>query len=220
MFSGRRRCTHRRCRRVTGVCLAALGILSLPASIALASSATWDGNSAIGTPGDGVNWNDANNWTTDGVTDTAPSSSADLTFGGGTVGQINLNGNQSVSSLHFTAGFALDALGTADTLNLNSGNITIDPSVIATINAELAENALTITGGGTLIASQINSSEPITVDGSTLIIDATSSRDFSGFDTDSTGAVLINESNTIYGNVDNNGTLTIAAGKSLSSRSG
>ena len=72
-----------------------------------AATATWDGNSAVGVVGDGVNWTNPNNWTTNGVVDSLPPNTLpgdDLTFGGGTVGTINLQGNEFANSLTFTAG--------------------------------------------------------------------------------------------------------------------
>ena len=60
--------------------------------------------------GDGVSWSNPDNWTTDGIVDAAPSNASpgdDLTFGGGTVGQINLQANRVANSLTFTAGFTL-----------------------------------------------------------------------------------------------------------------
>ena len=158
----------------------------------------------------------ANNWTTNGVVDTAPSGSDDLTFGGGTVGTINLGGNRNVSSLHFTAGFTLGAPATSNTLNLNNGDIAVDPAIVATINAPLFGNDLAVVDGGILqVVSQI-SAQLTTVDGSTLMIDGTSTGNAGGFITDSTGTVTINAAKTISNNVTNNGTFNVNAATTIS----
>jgi autotransporter-associated beta strand protein len=118
----------------------------------LATSATWDGNASIGAPGDGTNWPNPDNWTSNGVVDAAPPNSTpgdDLTFGLGTVGQIQLQANRFANSLTFNAGFTL--IGASDTLTLATGDITVGPGVSTAIDAQLAgTSGLSKLGDGTL----------------------------------------------------------------------
>ena len=114
------------------------------------AAVVWDGDSAVGTAGDGVSWTDANNWT-NGAVDTLPSGGApgdDLTFGGGTVGTINLGGNQFANSLTFNAGFTLGTFATANQLTITTG--VVNTTAAATINAVIAgASGLTLAAGST-----------------------------------------------------------------------
>lgn len=179
----------------------------------------WDGDAAVGTPGDGVSWNDANNWTSDGVVDAAPAIGDDLTFGGGTPGVIDLDGPQSANSIHFTAGFTLGTSNTNDLLSLGTGSkITVDPSVAATINAVLVGGDVTVTGGGTLTIFKRSSNNSITVDGSTLDINGTSTNTFGNFIVDAGGTVGINASNSINSTITNAGNFDVNAPLTLSNQ--
>ena len=78
-------------RRRSLFVLAAAAVVSAPSAPLLAAAAVWDGDAAIGTPGDNATWSNAANWTTGGVVDTAPTDTApgdDLTFGNGTAGGV------------------------------------------------------------------------------------------------------------------------------------
>ena len=118
----------------------------------------WDGG------GDGITWTDPLNWSGDFV----PSPADSLVFGAGPVRTIRLNGNQAEDSLRFTQNFTLGSYGTSNTLTNGSGNVVVDPTVAATINAGYAgTNGLNLSGGGTLYLASTNSlfSGNIFVDG-------------------------------------------------------
>ena len=109
-----------------------------------AAAVAWEGDTG-GTPGDAVSWTDANNWT---ATPSGITPGDDLTFGLGTVGTINLGGNQIANSLTFNASFSLGPLLTTDQLTITSGNVTA--TAAATINAIIAgTSGLTLTAGST-----------------------------------------------------------------------
>ena len=55
MAMGRRYRGNRREIRNAGIYLTVLSILALQTGAALATSAVWDGDSSVGTPGDGMN---------------------------------------------------------------------------------------------------------------------------------------------------------------------
>ena len=134
--------------------------------------ATWEGNSAPG--GDGVNWTNADNWTTDGMADVAPPATSpgdDLTFGNGTIGTINLQGNEFANSLAFNAGFTLDAPGSTNTLTLASGSISVGSLDSATMNASVAgTDGLNLSGAGTLVLDGANNYTGATnINGGTLV---------------------------------------------------
>ena len=129
----------------------------------------WDGNT-LPTPGDGFLWTDPLNW----AGDTVPLSSDALVFdnpGAGinpTVGTILLNGNQTADSLTFNQNYTLGAYGTSNVLTNTSGNVTVNPGTLATINASYGgTSGIFLSGGGTLF---LNNPSPtfggsITVDG-------------------------------------------------------
>lgn len=97
-----------------------------------------------------------------------PAAGDDLTFGDGTLGTIQLNGNQTANSLTFDSSFTLGAFGTSNLLTNTSGNISVLTGITGTINASYAgTNGITLSGGGTLF---LNHPAPtfggnITVDG-------------------------------------------------------
>jgi hypothetical protein len=104
----------------------AAGVLYGSPGSLLAASDHWDGLAAVGNKGDGVNWTDADNWTSNGLVDALPSTTApgdDITFGSGMPATINLDGNELANSLTFNAGFTLDAPATTHTLTLSSGTV-------------------------------------------------------------------------------------------------
>src|SRR4051794_2267063 len=116
-------------RRARRAIFAAVALAMAASHSARAASSTWDGNAAVGTAGDGVNWSDANNWTTAGVVDTAPSDIGpgdDVTFNSGAAGAINLSADRFANSLAFNDSYSLDPTATknAHMLTLTGGAIT------------------------------------------------------------------------------------------------
>ena len=128
------------------------------------AQSTWDGN-ALPTPGDGFLWTNPLNWSGDVLP-----GGAGVTFANplATVGTVQLNGNQVADSLTFTQSFTLGAYGTSNVLTNTSGNVSVDPGVLATINASYGgTSGIFLYGGGTLF---LNHPSPlflgnITVDG-------------------------------------------------------
>jgi hypothetical protein len=177
-----------------------------------AQSATWTG------AGDGTSWTDPNNW------DTLPPNTSpgdDLTFGGGTAGTIQLQGNELANSIAFNAGFTLDSPLSTDSLTISTGNVSVGSSVSSTINAIIAgSNGFNFAGPGTLTISGSNSYTGGTnVNGGTLIASGPNSLT-TGTISVATGATLMLAANTTLGGVitqngnfaiENNVTATIAA---------
>jgi fibronectin-binding autotransporter adhesin len=200
--------------------VALLPTLAVPAfSVsALAAAANWDGNAPVGVVGDGTNWSNPNNWTIGGAVDTAPSNTApgdDLTFGGGTVGQINLQANRFANSISFSAGFTL--FGTTDTLTVSTGNITVSASASATIDTELAgSNGLNKLGTGTLNLDLTDSFTGATnVSAGTLA--ALGSGSLPGATTiASAGTLDLNSNVTLSGNLTSSGTVAVGFGSTAS----
>jgi autotransporter-associated beta strand protein len=182
-----------------------------------AATANWDGDSAVGVPGDGVNWSNADNWDENGVADTAPSSTSpgdDLTFGGGTVGTINLgSADRYANSITFTAGFTLGTQGSTAKLNISSGDVTVDSGVSATINAMLGNDNLTLDGGGTLTLTGNNDfrSGNITVDNGILVAGYITSLGFGSEQINANGTLDLNTANSGIGSITNAGTININA---------
>ena len=161
--------THRRI--LCAIMAAGVGVGS-PAAL-LAAASNFDGDAAIGTPGDNATWSNANNWTTGGVVDTAPSDVApgdDLTFGSGTAGGvIDLTTARVANSITFNKNYALGLSATALVLTDTAGSFTVNSGVTGTVNAVLAgANGLSLTGGGTLLLNRSTGNTftgNITVDG-------------------------------------------------------
>jgi len=118
-----------------------------------AQDAVWNGNSAAsGTPGNGVTWSSANNWTRGGFNDVAFAAEDNVIFdAGSSIQHINLDADQTVAAITFTAPYTVEN----HKLRVLSGNITVASGVTATISSDLeADNAnrsLRKLGGGTLI---------------------------------------------------------------------
>lgn len=108
---------------------------------------TWDG-ATLPTPGDGLLWTDALNW------------SGDVLPGGGdvifanpaaSVGTIYLNGDQTSNTLTFTVNDTIGAYGTSNLLTNSTGLVTVNLGVFATMNASYAgTNGVSLSGGGSL----------------------------------------------------------------------
>jgi fibronectin-binding autotransporter adhesin len=180
--------------------------------------ATWEGNSAAG--GDGVNWTNSHNWTTNGVADVAPPATApgdDLTFGNGTVGTINLQGNEFANSLTFNAGFTLDAPGSTNTLTLASGNVNVGSSVFAAINSKLAgAGGLNLSGAGSLLLDGTDTySGGTTINGGTLVAGGGSALPVGSINVGSGGSLLIDAGTGGNYDVTNNGSIQVAANQTL-----
>jgi fibronectin-binding autotransporter adhesin len=179
-------------------------------------SVTWDGDSSVGNIGDGINWTDPNNWSVNGVPDTAPNTVApgdNLTFGGGTVGQINLDGNQLANSLTFNAGFTLDPVGSSNSLALGNGAVNVGSGVSAAVNANITgSSGLILSGGGTLTLNGSNGySSGTTVTAGTLTIAGTLSLAGGTVNTASTGTINLNANSSITGTLTNSGSVYVNA---------
>lgn len=112
----------------------------------------WNGDSAVGTPGDGNSWSDANNWTRGGNADQAFVAEDNVIFAAGSSqSTINLAGDRTVAAGTFEAAYTL----TGDTLKILSGNVTVDDGVTATIESDLAaestNHSVRKLGAGTLL---------------------------------------------------------------------
>ena len=192
--------------------------------------ATWEGTT-LG--GDGVTWTNANNWTTNGVADVLPPNTSpgdDLTFGVGTPGTINLNGNEIADSLTFNAnGFILDSSGSTNVLTNVTGSITVGSTDTATINSILAgsgSTSLKLSGGGTLILNNADTYAGATnVNAGTLVVGNSSAIYPSGVLTVASGAGFLIDippaptTVTFNTSVSNSGSFTIDSGDSFVSNS-
>jgi autotransporter-associated beta strand protein len=190
--------------------------------IVFADSATWTGL------GDGVSWTDANNWTA------LPSGGSDVTFGSGTVGTIQLDGNEYANSLAFNAGFTLDSPGNTDTLTLMTGGISVGPGVTAAINSQIstpASTGINVNGSGTLIVTAANpSNAQLTVNSGTLVPSGTSWLPLEYTLNVSTSGVVVlgsgisNGVSAWNGNINQNGTMDVQGyyidGESMSQNAG
>jgi glucose/arabinose dehydrogenase len=99
------------------------------------TDAVWDGNAAVGTAGNGMSWNDANNWTRGGTTDQVMVASDRVVFAPGSSSMsVDLQGNRTAGAVLFQAGYDL----TGGTLTVRSGDISVDAGVVASINGGVA----------------------------------------------------------------------------------
>jgi autotransporter-associated beta strand protein len=130
--------------------IASAVVIAITARSSLAGSSVWTGN------GDGVNWNNANNWDSSGAPG-VPTGANDLFFEGPANTTINLNANRGCASISFdTANDALGAAGTSNTLTPSSTVVTMG-DYNGTINAVLAgENGLYVDGMGQLTLTNSN----------------------------------------------------------------
>ncbi|MCA9263113.1 MAG: right-handed parallel beta-helix repeat-containing protein [Planctomycetales bacterium] len=110
--------------------------------------AAWNGDAAVGLPGDGVNWNDSANWTVGQVPDVDPASGVPgdhvVFLPESTIRAVTLNGPHSVSSLSFEDSYSLDGA----TLVITEGRIHVTENVHATLDNDL-ESPVTLVKQGT-----------------------------------------------------------------------
>jgi autotransporter-associated beta strand protein len=126
--------------------------LGLPSAVTRANTVVFTG------AGDNINWSSAGNWTNNGSAGIAPSNNSpgdDLLFQQSTGTTIALGGNRIANSLAFvspTSIFSSTSLGTnnTDVLTLTSGNVVLETSTLATVNAIVKTNVLTVSGAGEL----------------------------------------------------------------------
>ncbi|MFC1758424.1 hypothetical protein ACFL2H_06600, partial [Planctomycetota bacterium] len=123
----------------------------------------WHGASnSDGTPGDGMSWNDANNWSVDGVADSASSPTSDHTFlaaSGATT--IELAQDRTVKSLQFRDSFQVCSDPCDYSLTVTSGIVDVFPNVTATVHANIGTagpNVLRKRNQGELILDGVTSS--------------------------------------------------------------
>jgi autotransporter-associated beta strand protein len=167
-----------------------------------AQSATWTG------AGDGTSWTDPNNW------DTLPPNTSpgdDLTFAGGTVGTIQLQGNELANSTTFNAGFTLDSPLSTDSLTISTGTVSVGSSVSSTVNAIIAgSNGFNFAGPGTLTISGSNSYTGGTnINGGTLIAAGPSSLATVSISVGAGANLMLAANTTLGGVITQNGNLTV-----------
>ena len=144
---------------------AAVAAALLAAGQTAQAQSYWFGTGANGAPGDGFLWTNPNNWTFD----TLPIATDDLVFDDplATPGTILLNGNQTANSLTFTDNYTLGAYGTKDVLTNAGSFVTVNPGVLATINAAYGGTfGLNLSGGGTLFLNN-----PAAIFGGSISVD-------------------------------------------------
>ena len=117
-------------------------------------TAIWDGDALVGNAGDGTSWSDDNNWSwpAGDINDLAPNAEApgdDVVFKSSpSVGTINLESSRTVNSLSFEAGYTL----AGHTLTVTTGNIAVNPQVVASIGSDIVSPAgINKTAAGALI---------------------------------------------------------------------
>lgn len=164
----------------------------------LARDAQWLGDDA---GGDGIHWDDANNWVVDSEDNELPSPIAPgddvILKTASTVMTIEIGEQRLANSVSFEAGFVI----TGGTLSITNGQINVDPNVFATIDADLvSSNRVTKVGEGTLVIRG-NAAE-VSVDGGTLIVASTAMIDNLAIQNNST--VILNGR---VGNLTNSGQL-------------
>ena len=169
-----------------------------------AQLALWDGDGPVGDSGDGIHWDDPNNWTIGGSVDVLPStseSSGDVVFQRApTVGSVLLGADRTVNSLTIQDDYTL----TGHTLTVTNGLITVKDDTTATIAARLAGNSgLEKSGTGTLVVT--NTAPDLVVDQGTLRLSSTGSVQNLTIEADAT-AIL---NGSVQGNLVNNGLLSI-----------
>ena len=113
----------------------------------------WNGNdTSAGVAGDGIHWNDPNNWTRGVTSDIGFVADDQVIFDSGSNHlTIDLQGTQTVSAAKFNTDYWL----TNGQLRVLSGNITVQPGVTATFTADLSSetnhSSLRKLGEGTLL---------------------------------------------------------------------
>ncbi len=110
----------------------------------------WNGNDpAHGLPGDGMSWNQSENWSRDGAVDAGFTSGDRVEFvSGSSLAAIGLEEDQTVESVVFAADYTLSG----HTLTIESGTVEVADGVMAQINSNLAgPNGLIKQGAGLLV---------------------------------------------------------------------
>ena len=112
----------------------------------------WDGDTAVGTTGDGQSWNDTNNWSRDGVADSELATASNVShvffLPALTVGDVMLDNDQTINSLHFMENYTLQG----GRLVVTSGEVSVAPGLTAVINSTLESDVgLTKMGEGKLV---------------------------------------------------------------------
>ncbi len=122
--------------------------------IATASQfAVWNGNdAAAGAAGDGISWDDATNWTRSGSIDVAFTERDEILFAaGGLPTVIKLGANRTAAAVAFAAPHVLEG----HSLQLLSGNVTVDEGVTAVVRSDLVaesdQHSIRKLGSGTLL---------------------------------------------------------------------
>jgi hypothetical protein len=118
-------------------------------------SIVWNGDGAFaGMAGDGMTWEDANNWTRDGVVDSRFVAEDSVIFGAGASNAvIELGDDQTVAAVTFQSPYRLKG----HTLTVLSGNVFVEDAVTATIDstlsAETVNHSIRKLGLGTLVVN-------------------------------------------------------------------
>ncbi len=122
--------------------------------IATASqSAVWTGSDATaGAPGDGISWDDANNWTRGGSMDIAFAERDEIVFAAaGSPAVIKLGANRTAAAVEFAAPYVLEG----HSLRLLSGNVTVEEGLTAVVRSNLVaesdQHSIRKLGSGTLL---------------------------------------------------------------------
>jgi fibronectin-binding autotransporter adhesin len=181
-----------------------------------AATSTWTG------AGDGHSWTSPGNWSSL-PPNTSPGN--DLVFGGGTVGTIQLGGNELANSLTFNAGFTLDPLASTNTLTITTGSVTVGSSVSATINSILTgTNGLSLSGSGILTLSATNTYAGLTpINSGTLVASGEASLPGSLLTVGTSGTLMLTATAqpvALPENVGQNGNLTVASNSTATMASG
>jgi len=169
--------------------------------------AVWNDDSAVGAPGDGNNWADADNWTVDGINDQLPAigpSGDNVTFATApTVGSIDLGRDRTVNTSTFQDGYALFN----HTLTVTTGQVEVESRVTATIRSNLASGipaGISKQGSGTLVVA--NTAPNVVFDLGTLEFTSTASINNL---TINGGTAIV--TGTVNGNLINNGGTLVPA---------
>ena len=164
--------------------------------------AIWNGDSAVGEPGDGMSWGDANNWTIDGIndiipTDTPPGDHITLQTAE-TVDVIDLESPRTVNSLSFEAGHTLEN----HSLTITTGNIAVQAGVTASIASNIINPVgVTKTDEGTLYVTGV--APAVEVASGTFILGSTGS--VNALEIGAAATAVLN--GPVLGDLVNNGTL-------------
>ncbi len=121
------------------------------------TDAVWNGSDAsAGAPGDGMTWDDANNWTRGGVVDQGFSAKDTVVFpAAATADTVDMGGNRTVGAMDFQATRILTS-STPATMTVLSGNVHVAAGETAqfesgtSLMAETANASVRKRGNGTL----------------------------------------------------------------------